>query len=288
MSMDNDQEELNEILESETEELIPEGSAEDEETTNEETETVEETDEESVSLVKVEIDGQEYEVPEAIQASILQNQDYQTQLNEVIETREALATQRLTLQADAEFNNSNLQLVSQMQSIDAQLAEIHNVDWNTFRQNDPDGAQNLLFYSQQLQGQKTQLANQLNMVRSEYQTNREKIMNENAVKAETVLKRDIKDWSPAKSAELSQFAISKFGFSAADLDAAKTDPRIVKLIDAAFMGQKLSQVKNVKPKVPNNVRPITKVKGKAVSTTKQTDDMDINEWMALENKKKQR
>src|SRR6185437_1059404 len=55
--------------------------------------------------------------------------------------------------------------------------------------------------------------------------------------ARAALARDIRDWSPELAGKLSQFAIAQ-GFTADELRQV-TDPRVIKLLHAAWVGNQL-------------------------------------------------
>ncbi len=272
-----------EVEETESEELTPEGSANETEANDSESEETE--DQEEIELFDVEIDGVTHKLPAEVKKAVMLNADYTQKTTSLSHDRNELATMKQRFQDQQSFTQEHMETVAQVHSLNSQLKDFESVDWAQFQQQDPDQAQQLFMRYQQLKDIRDRTANDLNTKQNEFQAKQEQELANLKAKSEEVLSRDISDWSPVKANELNDFAASQFGFSTADLQAAQVDPRIMKLINMAQIGFKVSQ--KTKPITPSKkaANPVTKITGKKSKVVAQNDKMGIDDWMELEMRK---
>jgi len=96
--------------------------------------------------------------------------------------------------------------------------------------------------------------------------------------SESVLRRDIKDWSPELESNLQQFAVSKLGFDVDDVKSSKADPRLYKLLHLAYVGNQIIQKQPAKPKIVQQAKPVTTLKSGGDKSLRNPKDMSQAEY----------
>lgn len=259
--------------------IIEDGEGEEE--TEEDGEGEEELEEE---LEEITIDGKVFKVSDEVKKSVMMHADYTEKTMALTADKETVAAANQRLQKEAAFFEAHSNAVAQVTALDLQIKEYEGIDWMAWSEQDPVQSQQQFMRLSQIKGMRDQAVNALNDERRKYDSTRELELANLSAERDKVLLRDIKGWNPAKSAELNNFAKTTFGFTDADLEICKTDPRIVKLLHAAEIGHKLQSTKKTVPKVPSKTaKTVTKLKsGGGKQTNVQTDDMSMDEWVRLE------
>jgi len=190
----------------------------------------------------------------------------------------SLADQRKAHEAQVQFEREFQKDVGKVYALNNQLEEYNKVDWNKLTDEDPVLWQKLMSQRQTLEMQRQQLVAELSHKQQEATLNRQQETAKLIEASESELKRDIKDWSPQRATEIREFAKSKFGFSEAELDGVKADPRIWKLFNLAFQGNKVISKPAAKPKVVPLANPVTTLKTKGAKSHKNPADMSQAEY----------
>lgn len=250
------------------EENLVENEIDYDQASDEEVEVEEEVTELEEDLEEVEIGGTTYKVPAAIKSSILMQQDYTRKTEEV-------ANQKRALQEQTQYQQQNIEAIAKIMAIDEQITQYDNVDWSAFIEQDPIKAQQLLFEASKLKDARVKLIQHAQytdgVLKQQKITEREAALTE----SNRILKQEIPGWSEPLETKLQQFAVSRLGFDMYDLQEAKIDPRIYKLLNLAFAGD---QVLSKKGKIPTVVvKPATSVKARQ-STQKEPHNMSFSEF----------
>lgn len=169
-----------------------------------------------------------------------------------------LAEQRRAHEAEVQFNQAAWQEVTQLAAMDERLKEFNQVDWNRLSDEDPVLWQKLFGQRQQIEFQRNQLAQTVAQKRQQMHFEQQQNFAKLVEASETVLKREIKEWSPQLEANIQQFVTDKFGIEPERIKAAKTDPKLYKLMYAAYKGEQLMK-QQAKPK-PKPAQPVTVLK----------------------------
>jgi len=237
---------------------------------------------------EVEHEGQKYKVPKALKPLLLMQQDYTRKTQEVAEQRRALEQHQQTVQQQAQFMQENIREVARLQSLDERLAQYQQVDWNALEAQDPFKAQAAFREFTLLRDQRATLAQQL--AAKEYQRS-EETQRERAKRlqeANSVLARDIKGWGPDLAAKLTDFG-KTLGFQEAELGNVD-DPRVIKVLHAAFVGQQLlnKQLSAAKQVEKPEVKPAPQVGKGATQAVKNQAQMSTEEWMRWRNQQERK
>ena len=278
------EEQLDEQDEQEVEAAESEGdeSSEDEELETDDEAIEEDSDEQPISVVKLKVNGEELEKPlDEVIALAQQGVDYTKKTQEVAEQRKALEEYAQTIQVQEQAFQQQVQLqnalisdVAQLQAVDNQLAQFNDVNWQELSDTDFVEAQKLFFTFNQLQQQRSTLANQLTDKQKYLQAQQAQSIAEKVEKGKEVLAKEIPNWSR----ETSQAIIltgKEYGFTDDELSMV-VDPRHVKVLHDAMQWRKLQSNTAVKNKV-SQAKPVVKpgakdTKQEATSAKRQVRD----------------
>ena len=246
-------------------ETDPEEATEDTDDAELETdeEDVEEDSNEQPTSLKLKVNGEEIDKPlEEVIALAQQGLDYTKKTQEVAEQRKALEDYAQTIKVQeqnfmqqVELNNALIGDIAKLQSVDNQLAQFNDVNWQELSDTDFVEAQKLFFTYNQLQQQRSTLAQDLGEKQQKLQAQQAQSIQERIEKGKEVLAKEIPNWSR----ETSQAIIStgkEYGFSDDELGMI-VDPRHVKVLHDAMQWRKLQANTGVKNKVAQ-AKPVVK------------------------------
>lgn len=259
VNLDAEEQQIDEIEEDETPDEGDESEEEQSEDDNEE----EEDSEEQPASLKLKVNGEEIDKPlEEVIALAQQGLDYTKKTQEVAEQRKALEDYAQTIKVQeqnfmqqVELNNALIGDIAKLQSVDNQLAQFNDVNWQELSDTDFVEAQKLFFTYNQLQQQRSTLAQDLGEKQQKLQAQQAQSIQERIEKGKEVLAKEIPNWSR----ETSQAIIStgkEYGFSDDELGMI-VDPRHVKVLHDAMQWRKLQANTGVKNKVAQ-AKPVVK------------------------------
>lgn len=189
----------------------------------------------------------------------------------------ALAEQRKAFEAQAKFQQEHWQESARVAALDERLAEFNQVDWNRLSDDDPVLWQKLFAQRSVLEGQRNQLAAQVAQKQQQMHLQSQQEIAQQMEASETVLKREIKEWSPQLESNLQQFAVDKFGFGIDEVKASKANPQLYKLLHLAYVGDQLMKKQAAKPK-PQVTKPVTVLKSGKGSAKVDPSKMSFTEY----------
>lgn len=194
----------------------------------------------------------------------------------------AVAEQRKAFEAKMQFTEAFTADIAKLEAVNQRLAEFEQVDWNRLSDEDPVLWQKLFSQHRLLDSQRNQLAQQLAQKQQEMALKQQQEFAKAVEASETVLRREIKDWSPQLESNLQQFAVDRFGFDALDAKNAKADPRLYKLLHLAYLGDQIIKKQTTKPKIVP-AKPVTTLSAKNTKATRdpsQMSDAEFARWRA--------
>lgn len=189
----------------------------------------------------------------------------------------ALAEQRKAFEAQAKFQQENWQESARVAALDERLAEFNQVDWNRLSDDDPVLWQKLFAQRSVLEGQRNQLVAQVAQKQQQMHLQQQQEFAQQIEASETVLKREIKEWSPQLESNLQQFAVDKFGFGMEEVKASKANPQLYKLLHLAYVGEQLLKKQAAKPR-PQVTKPVTVLKSGKGSAKVDPSKMSFAEY----------
>lgn len=258
-----------------------EAAPQDNEEEVEETEEVDTPEEEQVDteetepepdLVEVEIEGERYQVPEALKDKIMLQADYTRKTQEVAEQRKQVEAEREQLKQLAEVQQSNLQEYANLMALDSQLQKFQQVDWNALYDQDPAEFVRLKETYRDLQDTRSGLAN--NIVAKQQQQMQEQQANYAKIveQGRATLAKEIPNWNPTLAKEIADYGIKKLGFNEQEVSSV-IDPRVVKMLHKAYLYDQLQAKKPVAAKKVENLPKVAKP-GSMANTTKTKSDVE--------------
>lgn len=275
----------------------PEGEAEPtgegEEPEGEEPEGEPEADEGAgdEDLVDVEYEGQTYSVPPNLKDALLRQADYTRKTQETAAQRreleqqaEALKAHQEALQQQSQAQRQNLKDYARLETVEGQIEELQKTNWDELAEEDSAEAQRRATQLTVLTNERNGLADKL---RKSEQEAFEKQRAEHARRieqAQAEVARTIPNWSNETATKVSETG-RRIGYSDRELYAANADPRAVRALYLASLGEQVEKQQRaaVRPK-KQPVKPAPKVSTGGPPASGPRDDQDINAWIEARNR----
>jgi hypothetical protein len=263
-----------------TEEVESEEATDD--NPDDQAEEEEQSEDEVPALLKLKVNGEDVEKPlDEVVALAQQGLDYTQKTQQVAEQRkeleayaESIKAQEQAFQEQMQLNNVLIEDVAKITSLDQQLNQYANVNWQQLSDNDFVEAQKLFFTYNQLQTERSQLVSQFEAKKQQVVQKQSQLMAEKIAKGKEVLAKEIPNWSP----ETNQALLSTgkdYGFSDAELNSI-VDPRHVKVLHDAMQWRKLQQNSTVKKKV-SSAKPVVKPGSKDTKAEANSNHRQLRE-----------
>ena len=264
-----------------TEEVESEEATED---PDDQAEEEEQSEDEVPALLKLKVNGEDVEKPlDEVVALAQQGLDYTQKTQQVAEQRkelevyaESIKAQEQAFHEQMQLNNVLIEDVAKITSLDQQLNQYANVNWNQLSDNDFVEAQKLFFTYNQLQQERSQLVSQFEVKKQQVVQKQTQLMAEKIAKGKEILAKEIPNWSP----ETNQALLSTgkdYGFSDVELNSI-VDPRHVKVLHDAMQWRKLQQNSVVKKKV-SNAKPVVKPGSKDTKAEANSNHRQLREQL---------
>jgi hypothetical protein len=271
-------------LEAEAEATEEVESEEATEEPDEEVEEEEQSQDEVPAILKLKVNGEDVEKPlDEVVALAQQGLDYTQKTQQVAEQRkeleayaESIKAQEQAFQEQMQLNNVLIEDVAKITSLDQQLNQYANVNWQQLSDNDFVEAQKLFFTYNQLQQERSQLVSQFEAKKQQVVQQQTQLMSEKIAKGKEILAKEIPNWSP----ETNQALLSTgkdYGFSDAELNSI-VDPRHVKVLHDAMQWRKLQQNSTVKKKV-SSAKPVVKPGSKDTKAEANSNHRQLREQL---------
>lgn len=235
-----------------------------------------EPEEEDDGTEELEFNQKTYKLPRDIADAV------KSMRKDYTEKTMSLAEQRKAFEDKARFIEAFSADHAKLEAVNQRLAEFEQIDWNRLSDEDPVLWQKLFSQHRILDSQRNQLAQQLAQKQQEMTLKQQQEFAKAVEASETVLRREIKDWSPQLESNLQQFAVDRFGFDALDAKNAKADPRLYKLLHLAYLGDQIIKKQTTKPKIAP-AKPVTTLSAKNAKATRdpsQMSDAEFARWRA--------
>ena len=271
-------------LEAEAEDTEEVESEEATDESDDQAEEDEQSQDEVPAILKLKVNGEDVEKPlDEVVALAQQGLDYTQKTQQVAEQRkeleayaESIKAQEQAFQEQMQLNNVLIEDVAKITSLDQQLNQYANVNWNQLSDNDFVEAQKLFFTYNQLQTERSQLVSQFEAKKQQVVQKQSQLMAEKIAKGKEILAKEIPNWSP----ETNQALLSTgkdYGFSDAELNSI-VDPRHVKVLHDAMQWRKLQQNSVVKKKV-SNAKPVVKPGSKDTKAEANSNHRQLREQL---------
>jgi len=241
-----------------------EDSEDEEPEAEEEIEEEDSEEEQPIQNVKIKVNGEEIEKPlDEIVALAQQGLDYTQKTQQVAEQRkeleaiqEQIQAQQLELQQGAQLSGELVEDVAKITSLDQQLAQYQNVDWQKLSDSDVVEAQKLFFQYNQLQQERSNAVSQFEAKRQEALNKQQQMIADKVQKGREQLAKEIPNWSQETTQEIVSVG-KEYGFTDNELNAI-IDPRHVRVLHDAMQWRKLKSKNSVTKKKVASAKPVVK------------------------------
>lgn len=251
------------------------------ETDEVETEGVEldsdESEQEDPDSEDVEFEGKQYKLPKTLKEALLRQADYTKKTQEVAETRRALEHQAQEFQQRVQIQQQTLQDHAHLMTIDSQLQQLEQLDWNRAIDEDPVQAMKLQQQYNSLKGMREQVTTRINQIAQQQFVQQQQSTAKLIESGSQQLAKEIAGWSPELAKSLKSYGVEKGGFSAEEMSSV-LDPRQVKVLHKAYLYDQLMSKQQAKPKT-EPAKPVTTIKAQKAQAAKDPDKMSTAEWV---------
>lgn len=217
---------------------------------------------------------------EKLKAERLMHADYTRKTQEAAEIRRAAEAERTQY---AQANAEQVRAMATLVSMDQQLQQMQQIDFQALNQQDPVKAQELFFQMQQLKDNRQQFAGQLQQMEQQRTFEAQRLVAKQIEEGDAVLKRDIPGWGPEVGRKVFDFATKELGADPGALSNL-TDPVLAKALYYAMVGkQALAKQKEGARSTLDPIKPVSKVSGNNAGASKDMNRLSVDEWMRARN-----
>jgi len=272
------------------EEVETETSDDEEPEIDDEVEEEDSEEEQPVKAIKLKVNGEEIEKPlDEIVALAQQGLDYTQKTQQVAEQRKELETlqeqiiaQQQELQQGAQLSGALVEDVAKITSLDQQLAQYQNVDWQRLSDSNVVEAQKLFFQYNQLQQERSNAVSQFEAKRQQALSQQQQIIADKVQKGREQLAKEIPNWSQETTQEIVSVG-KEYGFTDNELNAI-IDPRHVRVLHDAMQWRKLKSKNSVTKKKVASAKPVVKPGSKDPSKVANSNVTKIREQLRKSGK----
>ena len=227
---------------------------------------------------ELDLDGQKYKIPKALKPLVMMQSDYTQKTQQLAEQRRAFEAQQAQTQQTIQ---QNIDDIATIRSIENRVNYLSRVDFRALSDNDPLQAQQLFIELQQLKETKQNVINNISQREQQRQQIVQQQQQQLLEQGNATLAKELPGWGKDMAVKIMTFAQTDLGFSPQELQQI-TDPRIVKALHAAMVGQQvLKKSTGAKPKTAE-AKPVRTV-GKGSPATKDERRMSTDDWMKARN-----
>lgn len=243
---------------------------------------------------EVEILGKAYKVPKDIKDGFLMQADYTRKTQEVAEQRRAVEAAQKAHTEGLKAAQAYLDDLGEIRYLDKQIDTYAKVNWNEFRAQNPELADQHWFNYQQLKDQRGNIANRVVQRQNDETSKAQREADERQEKGFRELSdpvKGIKGWGPDLAGKLVAFAQSE-GLTDADISAFENNPRVIKLVHKAWLAKGITekakaaaaaaQTKADSPPI-EPVKQVTKARSGPPPSAGPSDSDDGDTWLRKRN-----
>ena len=258
----------------------------DENQTEVETEGLEGEDEgkePEIEYAEIERNGKRFQVPKELEGEFMMQGDYTKKTQEVAEQRKAAEARMAEVEKAYQTSQEVLQARAVMLNMDDQLKQYEGVNWQQLEAEDPMAAMSHWRQYQQLQQQRSQVAQYLDKTHTELSEKTAQETDKRLRETRAFAEKELKGWTPELDSKITEFAIKDLGFTTEALRGAYS-PQVYKTLYLAHIGHAALQKQAAAPKTPAPAaQPLTKVAARANPVSGLDDRLSHDEWLKRRN-----
>lgn len=199
-----------------------------------------------------EFSGGKYQVPKELKElhdGYLRQQDYTQKQQEIAELRRSAEAALQQSKQQQELQTALAPHVSRLNSINEQLTQYTQADWNKLFQSDPAAAQQHSVTFSVLNNQKQLLERQIQQTAQQHMQKITEAQNQMLEAADKAMSLKVKGWTRDTGKQLNDFARKAYGFTEQEV-ATTLDPRALEMMHDAKQWRDLQASKSSKVVIP--------------------------------------
>ncbi len=237
-------------------------------------------------------DGKTYRVPAEVKDGLMLKADHTRKTMEVAEQRKALAARDTQIQQTAQRQSEFAGQIAQLGALNAQLAPFVQVqDWPSYIRQGGAAAQADYAEYQALTNQRDQFARNLGAQVQQRAADEQRETVEQIEAGRKEIAKHIRGFSPETLDKLTAFA-APFGFSPDEIRQAEADPRSIRILHLAHLGQQALAAQKRTSSIAQSQRtqPVNTLRGAGgrIAARPDTDDFAAFEKLADQTLKARR
>lgn len=241
-------------------------------------------------LEEVEFEGKTFNVPKEIKDGLLRHADYTRKTQEVAEIRKTVEARQATVQQTEQLQAAFAQDIAHLGALNDRLAPYEKVqDWPTYLRTGGAEAQAHYAEMQALRGERDAFAQGLGQKVQQRQADEQREAAKQIEEGRVELAKHIKGYGPETLSKLETFA-APFGFSSDEIRQAEADPRSIRILHLAQIGQQALQAQKKTRQLAQGqqTKPVQTLRGAGgrIAARPDTDDFAAFERMADEASRK--
>jgi len=240
----------------------------------------EETDPEA-GFEEIELDGEAYRVPPKLKEAVLRHKDYTQKTQEVAELRKATESRFQAVERTAALQAEFAQDISTLGALNAKLEPFNQVrDWPSYIRT--GGAQAQADYAeyQALVHQRDGFVSGLGQRVQQRQAEEQRETARQIEQGRAEIAKYIKGYTPEVANKLADFG-TNFGFSREEILQAESDPRSIRILHLAWLGQQSLATQKTTQRVQQQqaLQPVKTIGAKSVPAQGLSDRLGMDAWM---------
>ena len=246
---------------------------------------------------EVDWDGAKYRVPKPLKDALLRQADYTRKTQELAEQRRTVEQHFTSLTQQAELQQQTLEHRVNLKTVEQQLAQFQNTDWQAYTANyGAEATATAMASWQQYREAKAELEGAIAKTETDFQQLSERSRANAIAQADQVLSREIEGWSPQLVRDLAGYAAENFGITPQELQDSVINPdgtadtRTFKVLARLHKAEtELAQLKAQTQKAQQAAKQAAVTPAKAVGQRAGgykpglNDDLPTEEWMRRRN-----
>lgn len=236
---------------------------------------------------ELDIDGERYQLPKKLKDKFMMHADYTRKTQEVAEVRKAVEAERAQVHQERQAHFTELKAHAEILSIDQQLEQYKQLNWDEITDEDPVRAMKLERQMRELQGQREIAVTGIHQRQHEQALKQQQEIAKQLEEGRAILQREIKGWSPELAQKISEYGETAGGYSKEEV-ASVVDPRAIKILHKAYLYDQLVKKQSQPSKPSLEAKPVTKVKGglsAASDFSPGMSDAEYDRWRARQKKR---
>lgn len=233
-------------------------------------------------LEEIERNGKKLRISRELKGELLMHADYTKKTQEAAEIKKAAEARQAQLDQREKQVHEDLKEHAALHALGESITHYEKIDWAALEQQNPQLAASKYRELQEMRNAAQRLAYGLNQKQQQRAQESERENASRIKERDTVLARDIPNWSKATESKVKEFGIAQ-GLTPDEVESI-ADPRFVKILHSAWVGEQLKAKAKEAAKAAKTVEEpevkVTPTLGarKAASPTRLDDNLPIDEW----------